>query len=96
MRRVLDRCLDATAALLEQADRLPGRLRSRHLALESAVIAALAHRLVRELGARDPLSERVVLNKAQMVAVAAPSALGELLRRAFARPAPKAAPVSRR
>ena len=96
LRRVIDLCLDATAALLVQADRLPGRLRSRHLALESAVIVALAHRLVRELGARDPLTERVVLNKAQMVAVAAPSALGELLRRVIARPAPKAAPVSRR
>lgn len=90
VRRVLDLCLDATADLLEAADRLPGRLRSRHLALESAVIVALAHRLVRELGARDPLSERVVLNKAQMLAVAAPSALGELARRAFARRAPKA------
>jgi len=91
LRQVLDRCLDATGGLLERADPLPGRLRSRHLALESAVIVALAQRLVRELGARDPMSERVVLNKAQMLAVATPSALGELARRLFARPAPKAA-----
>jgi hypothetical protein len=91
LRRVLDRCLDATGGLLERADRLPGRLRSRHLALESAVIVALAHRLVRELGARDPLSERVVLSKARTLAVAAPAALRELARRLLARPAPKAA-----
>ena len=95
LRRVLDLCLDATAALLEQADRLPGQLRSRHLALESAVIAALAHRLVGELGARDPLAERVVLNKAQSLRVAAPSALGELARRIFRRPAPRAGSASR-
>ena len=85
LRRVLDLCLD----------RLPGQLRSRHLALESAVIAALAHRLVGELGARDPLAERVVLNKAQSLRVAAPSALGELARRIFRRPAPRAGSASR-
>ncbi len=83
LRRVLDLCLDATARLLAEADRLPGRLRSRHLALESAVIVGLAHRLVRELRARDPLAERVVLTKAQSVAVAGPAALGELARRLF-------------
>jgi squalene synthase HpnC len=96
LRQVFDLCLDATAALVEQADRLPGQLRSRHLALESAVIVALAHRLVRELRARDPLAERVVLNKAQTLRVAGPSALGELARRIFARTAPRAGPASRR
>ncbi len=96
LRQVFDLCLDATAALVEQADRLPGQLRSRHLALESAVIVALAHRLVRELRARDPLAERVVLNKSQTLRVAGPSALGELARRLFARPAPRAGPASRR
>ncbi|MDX1575948.1 MAG: squalene synthase HpnC [Kiloniellales bacterium] len=95
LRRVLDLCLDATADLLEQADPLPGRLRSRHLALESAVIVALAHRLVHELRTRDPLAERVVLTKAQSLRVAGPSALGELARRVLGRPAPRAGSASR-
>jgi hydroxysqualene synthase len=94
LRRVLDRCLDATATLLDEADRLPGRLRSRHLALESAVIVRLAHRLVRELRARDPLAGRVVLTKAETLRVALPAALGELARRVFARPRFPPAPPS--
>jgi len=92
LRRVLDLCLDATAALLERADRLPGRLRSRHLALESAVIVSLAHRLVCELRDRDPLAERVVLTKAQTLGVAVPSALAEFTRRTFARPSRRMEP----
>jgi squalene synthase HpnC len=92
LRQVFDLCLDATAALVEQADRLPGHLRSRHLALESAVIVALAHRLARELRVRDPLAERVVLTKVQTFGVGVPSALGELTRRFFGRSAPRAEP----
>ena len=91
LRRVIHNCLDATASLLEQADALPARLRSRHLALESAVIVGLGHRLVRELAGRDPLAERVVLSKTQTLGVAVPSALGELVRRIFARPAARPA-----
>ena len=72
------------------ADALPGRLASRHLALESAVIVALAHRLVRELGGRDPLAERVVLSKAQTVLTGAGPAARELLRRALGRAGPRA------
>ena len=67
LRRVFDLCLDATAALLGQADRLPGHLRSRHLALESAVIVALANRLVRELRARDPLADITALHRIDFV-----------------------------
>lgn len=63
MRRVLDRCLDATADLLAEARRLPGGLRSRRLALESAVIIAIATRLARLLRQRDPLAGRVALGK---------------------------------
>jgi squalene synthase HpnC len=91
LRRVLDRCLDGTAGLLAQADALPGCLASRHLALESAVIVALAHRLVRELRARDPLAERVVLSKTQSALTGAGPAARELLRRAFGRAGPRAA-----
>ena len=93
LRRVLDHCLDGTARLLEDADGLPGHLASRRLALESAVIVALAHRLVRELGARDPLAGRVVLSKTEMVLTGAGPAARELLHRAFGRAGPRAAPT---
>ena len=63
MRRVLDRCLDATADLLIEARALPGGLRSRRLALESAVILDIADRLVGLLRRRDPLAGRVALTK---------------------------------
>ncbi len=91
LRRVLDRCLDATAGLLETADSLPGRLTSRHLAFESAAIVGLAHRLVRDLRRRDPLAERVVLTKSQAASTALPAVVVELGRRAFGRSRRRAA-----
>lgn len=63
MRRVLDRCLDATLELLIEARRLPAGLRSRRLALESAVIIDIAVRLADLLRHRDPLAGRVALSK---------------------------------
>ena len=71
LRRVLDRCLDATDGLLRQADDLPGQLRGFRFAMEAAVIVAVAHKLSAELRRRDPLAERVVLGKAQFAACAA-------------------------
>lgn len=68
LRRVLDRCLDATEELLESADRLPVQFRSFRLAMETAVILAIARKLGQELRRRDPLAERVVLTKGQYVA----------------------------
>ena len=68
LRRVLDRCLEATEELLESADRLPVQFRSFRLAMETAVILAIARKLGKELRRRDPLAERVVLTKAQYVA----------------------------
>lgn len=65
LRAVIDRCLEGTRKLLQDADSLPGRLRSRRLAMESAVIVAIAWKLVDELVARDPLAERVVLTRPQ-------------------------------
>jgi squalene synthase HpnC len=85
LRRVLGRCLDATAELLEIANVLPSHLTSRHLALESAAIVSLAHRLVRELRRRDPLVERVVLSKPQAISTALPAVAAELGRRVFGR-----------
>lgn len=64
MRRVLDRCLDATAELMTEARRLPVGLRSRRLAMESAAIVTIADRLVALLRRRDPLAGRVALTKA--------------------------------
>jgi len=63
LRRVLDRCLDGTAALLREAEALPRQLPSRRLAMESAVILRLAEVLHRRLSAQDPLAVRVELSK---------------------------------
>ncbi len=71
LRRVLDLCLDATDGLLRQAGGLPGQLRNFRFAMEAAVIVAVAHKLSAELRRRDPLTERVVLGKAQFAACAA-------------------------
>ncbi len=70
MRRVLDRCLDATEALLAEARPLPGRLPSRRLALEAATIYRLACRLTVALRRRDPLAERVAFGKSAMLRAA--------------------------
>jgi squalene synthase HpnC len=63
MRGVLDDALDGTADLMERARTLPGRLRSRRLAMESAVIVRLADRLLVLLRRGDPLAGRVALKK---------------------------------
>ncbi|MGI9372525.1 MAG: squalene/phytoene synthase family protein, partial [Hyphomicrobiales bacterium] len=67
VRNVIDQCLEGTRELLVVADKLPGALKSRRLAMESAVILKVAHKLVEELSNRDPLAERVELTKAQYV-----------------------------
>ncbi len=58
MRRVLDRCLEATNALMADAEALPAGLKSRRLAMESAAIIEIAHRLIGRLGQGDPLGPR--------------------------------------
>jgi len=63
LRRVLDRCLDATETLLAGAKPLPRLLPSRRLAMESAAIIRLAEKLTLMLRQRDPLAERVSLSK---------------------------------
>lgn len=68
LRRVLNRCLDATEKLLESADRLPDQFRNLRFAMETAVIVAIARKLSKELRRRDPLAERVVLTKVQYAA----------------------------
>ena len=68
LRGVLDRCLRATDKLLIVADRLPAVLSGFRFSMEAAVIVAIARRLARELRKRDPLAERVTLNRAQVAA----------------------------
>ena len=63
MRIVIDRLLDGCAELMIDARQLPGVLKSRHLAMESAVIIRLADRLLGRLRRGDPLAERVALSK---------------------------------
>jgi len=67
LRAVLDRCLAGTETLLAEARRLPGALSDRRLGLESSVIVAIAVRLTALLRARDPVAERVELNRAQFI-----------------------------
>ena len=67
LRTVINRMLDGCEALMVDARRLPAALRSKHLAMESAVIVRLADRLIALLRARDPLAARVALSKVDMV-----------------------------
>lgn len=63
LRRVIDRMLDGCDALMIEARRLPFALKSRHLAMESAVIVRLAGRLIDLLRKGDPIASRVALKK---------------------------------
>jgi squalene synthase HpnC len=63
LRVVIDRCLDATRVLLDQAEPLPGALKSRRLAMEAAGIHAIARALVDRLAAGDPLAGRIRLTR---------------------------------
>ena len=61
LRRVIDRCLDATEELLVLARHLPQRLKSRRLAMESAAIVEIAVALTAKLRRQDPVARRVEL-----------------------------------
>jgi squalene synthase HpnC len=63
LRKVFDQCLDGVDGLLQTARALPGRLRSRRLAMESAAIVRIAEDLAAALRRRDPIAERVELSK---------------------------------
>jgi len=83
LRRVIERCLDGCERLIAQAQSLPGRLRSRQLAMESAVIVQIAERLARELRRRDPLAGRVALSRPQVLGCAVRGVASVLLARAL-------------
>lgn len=63
LRRVLDRCLAETRTLMREARHLPGRVKSRRLAMESAAICNIADALTEKLAREDPVAGRVQLSK---------------------------------
>jgi hydroxysqualene synthase len=56
-----------TAALMPEASKLPLAVRDARLGFETGAIVRLAHKLIDILMVRDPLCERVHLNKVGMV-----------------------------
>lgn len=68
LRRVIDRMLTGCEALMVEARALPAAMKSRHLAMESAVIVKLAERLIVLLRKGDPLAARVALSKLDFAA----------------------------
>jgi hydroxysqualene synthase len=80
IRQVIDRCLDGTDGLIAVARTLPDRLRSRRLAMESAVIVRIAEQLGALLRRRDPLAVRVKLSRAAFLGCGIYGILRALLR----------------
>lgn len=83
LRQCLRALSERTAGLLQQSRAFALQIRDRRLALEVAVIQALAERLVEMLKTRDPLSERVHLGKGAVAAVGAAGMARHLARRLF-------------
>jgi squalene synthase HpnC len=67
IRAVLDAALAGVDDLMQTARTLPGRLRNRRLAMESAVIVRLADRLSGLLASGDPIGKRVALGKSDFI-----------------------------
>jgi squalene synthase HpnC len=80
LRRVIARTVAACRGLMPEARALPSVLKSRHLAMESAVIVKIADRLLDELERRDPLAERIELTKVQFALCGISGALSGLFR----------------
>ncbi len=76
MRAIIDRTLEGVRDLLPQADLLPAALTSRHLAMESAVIVRLAHRLEQRLEVGDPLAKRVAVSRLDFARAGIAGAIG--------------------
>jgi len=60
---VIDRCLQATRNLMQDARPLPASVASRRLAMESAAIIRIADTLIDRLAGNDPLGQRIELTK---------------------------------
>ena len=67
LRRVFDTLLDHCDELNRRATALSRGVRDRRLRMETAVIAALSHRLARRLRHGDPLAARVRLRRSDAV-----------------------------
>ena len=80
LRAVIDRCLEETVKLLDDAEKLPGNLTNRRLAMESAIIVRIAQRLTTKLQRQDPLKIRVKLNKAEFVGCSVRGVVAGLLK----------------
>jgi hydroxysqualene synthase len=82
-------CLHSLAvrneALLDESKPLGTEVRDFRLGLEISVIQAFADRIVRLLKVRDPLSQRVHLNPAELLAFSFSGLSSEVRRRAFGR-----------
>jgi squalene synthase HpnC len=61
LRRVLNRCVAGTETLMRDARQLPGRMKHRSLAAETAVITGIADALTWRLACADPVATRVAL-----------------------------------
>ncbi len=87
-------CLQAVArrnaTLLPQAAQLPQFVRDLRLGVETAVIAAVAHKLNAWLLERDPLSERVHLSRIEALWLAGTAVSLELARRLHVAPGQRA------
>ncbi|MFN0041615.1 MAG: squalene synthase HpnC [Alphaproteobacteria bacterium] len=75
LRRVIDRLLVETDALIAIAQTLPGQLRNKRLAMETGAIVRIALSLSRALKRRDPVAERVKLSKLEFLGCAAVGAI---------------------
>jgi len=95
LRQCLRGLTTRTATLLAQSRPLASMVGDMRLAMEIATIQALAERLIEVLLARDPLSERVHLSKAAMLATALRASASTLTRRLFWRSAPSFSAASR-
>lgn len=82
-------CLHSLAArnemLLEESKSFSGEVRDFRLGLEISVIQAFAEKIVGMLKLRDPLSQRVHLNPAELVVHSIGGLAGETARRAWGR-----------
>ncbi len=81
LRRVLDRMLDGVDGLIDQARVLPRSIGNFRLALEAAVVLALARCLAGRLRARDPLAQRVRLGRWDFAILFVTGAVGGLFGR---------------
>lgn len=75
LRRVFITLLDRIDRMNHAATELPEILKSRRLALETAVILGLAKRLGRKLAAHDPIANRVKLSKRDFISSAMTSVI---------------------